>query len=311
MAAFFLGKTPFEAFDTTLEPEAWARHRDNLINHREFRDSVFRHPPATGNPAGAAVSGKPYFDDAGNFLGYRGTGSDITKQKESELRLESALANLRESETKFRSLVGNIPGAVYRTRIDDWSHVYLSDMAEQITGYSAADILSGKVSPSIDRVHPDDRELVVQTTLEAIKHRTPYSLEFRIIHRDGSVRWVLEKCMIGQIEGERRVLLRRRDHRHHRPEARRSRAEADQGTGGKRQPREIRVSRQHESRAAHAAQCHHRLLGNPAPRALRPAGRQALPPICRRHSRQRRASAGDHQRHPRPVQGRGDGLRAL
>ncbi|MFM9842639.1 MAG: PAS domain-containing sensor histidine kinase [Dongiaceae bacterium] len=197
----FLGKTPFEAFDMTLEPEAWSRHRDNLINHREFRDFVFRHVTGDGQPCWRRISGKPYFDDAGSFLGYRGTGSDITKQKESELRLESALADLRESEAKFRSLVGNIPGAVYRTRIDDWSHVYLSDMAEQITGYSAADILSGKVPPSIDRVHPDDRALVVKTTLEAIENRTPYSLEFRIIHRNGSIRWVLEKCMIGQIEG--------------------------------------------------------------------------------------------------------------
>jgi PAS domain S-box-containing protein len=199
--SLLLGKTPFEAFDMTLEPEAWARHRDNLINHREFSDSVFRHSTSDGQPCWRRVCGKPYFDAAGNFLGYRGTGSDITKQKESEMRLQSALADLRESEAKFRSLVGNIPGAVYRTRIDDWSLVYLSEMTEQITGYNPAEIMSGKVPASIDRVHPDDREMVVQTTLEAIKNRSPYSLEFRIIHRDGSIRWVLEKCMIGQVEG--------------------------------------------------------------------------------------------------------------
>jgi PAS domain S-box-containing protein len=143
------------------------------------------------------VSGKPIFDRAGRFLGYRGTGTDITEQKESELRLEAALAHLQESEGKFRSLVGNIPGAVYRTRISDWTHVYLSEMVETITGYNAAEILSGKLPPSIERVHPDDRAMVIQKTKEAIEHRTPYSLEFRTLHRDGSVRWVLEKCVIG------------------------------------------------------------------------------------------------------------------
>jgi len=193
-----LGKTPFEIFDTTQEPEAWARHAANLRNHREFRDSVFRHRTSDGRPCWRRISGRPYFDAAGNFLGYRGTGSDITEQKESELRLESALSDLRESESKFRSLVGNIPGVVYRTRLKDWSHVYLSDMVESITGYSAAEIMGGKVSPSIERVHPDDRATVVQKSLEAIEHRTPYSLEFRILHRDGSIRWVLEKCVIGQ-----------------------------------------------------------------------------------------------------------------
>jgi len=198
-----LGKTPFEFFDTSLEPEAWAKHADNLFNHREFRDSVFRHRASDGRMCWRRISGKPYFDSAGKFLGYRGTASDITEQKESELRLESALSDLRESEAKFRSLVGNIPGAVYRTRISDWSHIYLSDVVESITGYSAAEIMEGTVPPSIARVHPDDQALVIQKTLEAIEHRAPYSHEFRILHRDGSIRWVLEKCMIGQVrDGE-------------------------------------------------------------------------------------------------------------
>jgi PAS domain S-box-containing protein len=192
----FLGKTPFEVFDTTLEPEAWARHADNLHNHRAIRNAVFRHRASDGRLRWRRVSGSPYFDAAGSFLGYRGTGSDITEQRESELRLEAALVDLRESEAKFRSLVGNIPGAVYRTRLKDWTHLYLSDMVETITGYSAADIMAGRVAPSIDRVHPDDRALVVQKTREAAEQRKPYSLEFRILHRDGSIRWVLEKCMI-------------------------------------------------------------------------------------------------------------------
>jgi PAS domain S-box-containing protein len=198
----FLGKTPFEVFDPTLEPEAWARHADNLLNRREFRDSVFRHRASDGRVRWRRVSGKPYFDADGKFLGYRGTGSDITEQRESELRLESVLADLRESEAKFRSLVGSIPGAVYRTRVRDWTHIYLSDMVEPITGYSAAEIMAGKVPPSIERVHPDDQALVKQKTREAIEHRTPYSVEFRIMHRDGSIRWVLEKCVIVQDDNQ-------------------------------------------------------------------------------------------------------------
>jgi len=189
----FIGKTPFEMFDQTLEPDAWAQHADNLTNHREFRNSVFRHRTGDGQIRWRRVSGKPYFDGAGNFLGYRGTGSDITEQRESELRLEAALSDLRESEAKFRSLVGNIPGAVYRTRLSDWSHVFLSEKVELITGYSAADVIARKVSPSIERVHPDDRAMVIQKSLEAIKNRAPYSIEFRTIHRDGTIRWVLEK----------------------------------------------------------------------------------------------------------------------
>ena len=43
---------------------------------------------------------------------------------------------LRMSEERFRSLVANIPGVVFRCRSDpEWTMLYMSDLVEELTGY--------------------------------------------------------------------------------------------------------------------------------------------------------------------------------
>ena len=71
------------------------------------------------------------------------------------------------------------------------------------------------------------------------------------------------------------------------------------------QPLQDQVPRQHEPRAAHAAQRHHRLLRHDGARHPRTDGRAGLRAICRRHQRQRQAPALHHQRHPRHREDRG------
>jgi signal transduction histidine kinase len=42
-------------------------------------------------------------------------------------------------------------------------------------------------------IHPDDREQVERSVMEAVDAGRPFSLEYRIIRADGDVRWVLER----------------------------------------------------------------------------------------------------------------------
>lgn len=80
--------------ELTTEDE-WERHIHVLETHQPFQD--FRHPRAAadGTSFYLSISGKPVFDAAGRFKGYRGTGSNITAQ----VRTERAL---RESERQLR-----------------------------------------------------------------------------------------------------------------------------------------------------------------------------------------------------------------
>ena len=101
--AKLLGKTRDETGIPGVDPASWQQHLDDLKTKRPFRD--FAHPRVRpdGITVHLAISGVPVFDEAGQFLGYRGTGRDITRQKQSEVALAAALketasANRAKSE---------------------------------------------------------------------------------------------------------------------------------------------------------------------------------------------------------------------
>jgi PAS domain S-box-containing protein len=78
------------ATDVEEEPEKWRQHVATLEAHLPFRGFVYRAARADGSVVYFATSGKPVFDAAGGFLGYRGVSSDITAAVRSE-QVEKAL----------------------------------------------------------------------------------------------------------------------------------------------------------------------------------------------------------------------------
>ena len=103
-------------------------------------------------------------------------------------------ARLRASEALLRSMVDNIPGALYRGACDrDWTMYWLSDEVETITGYPASDFIGNSVRTFASVIHPDDRDYVARAVAEAVDARRPFNLEYRILRRDGELRWVLER----------------------------------------------------------------------------------------------------------------------
>jgi PAS domain S-box-containing protein len=84
------------ATDIESEPEKWRMHRAMIDAHQPFRDFVY-----TVNGTGSAVyvrtSGKPFYDANGNFLGYRGTGTDIT----ATIRADHAEQALRQAQAEL------------------------------------------------------------------------------------------------------------------------------------------------------------------------------------------------------------------
>ncbi|MDR3485156.1 MAG: PAS domain-containing protein [Bradyrhizobium sp.] len=84
------------ATDVESEPEKWRLHRTMLDAHRPFRNFVYT-VNGTGSPAYVQTSGKPFYDTNGNFLGYRGTGTNITatiRADHAEQALSKAQAEL-------------------------------------------------------------------------------------------------------------------------------------------------------------------------------------------------------------------------
>ena len=82
------------ATDVESEPEKWRWHRTVLDAHQPFRDFIYSTKSAIGTPVYVRTSGKPLFDARGNFLGYRGTATDIT----ATIRADHAEQALSEAQ---------------------------------------------------------------------------------------------------------------------------------------------------------------------------------------------------------------------
>lgn len=100
---------------------------------------------------------------------------------------------VEDGESQFRSVVANIPGIVYRSECNDpWRMYFISAHVETMLGYSATDFLGAALRTFGSLVYPDDVERVSVLKDEVIEHRTSYSLEYRLVHADGSTVWVSE-----------------------------------------------------------------------------------------------------------------------
>jgi PAS domain S-box-containing protein len=75
------------AIDLATEPTKWHEHLALLERHEPFRNFEYKRLDTTGRMRHVSVSGRPIFDASGNFLGYRGTATDLTSQREAEERL--------------------------------------------------------------------------------------------------------------------------------------------------------------------------------------------------------------------------------
>ncbi len=100
-----LGKRRTEISGEDLRSEKWRSHLDDLEHHRPFRDFCYDMIAASGGRRTLSISGRPLFDEDGVFLGYRGTGTDITERRRAEEARDRALnAAERASQAKSQFL---------------------------------------------------------------------------------------------------------------------------------------------------------------------------------------------------------------
>jgi len=105
---------------------------------------------------------------------------------------EAELA-LADSERKFRGLVANLPGCVYRRGAGrDGTVMFLSEGIQQLTGYPAQ-AFTGQGQDLAALVLPEDLPRMRRQIIRATRRHVGYEVEYRIRHADGSVRWALDR----------------------------------------------------------------------------------------------------------------------
>jgi PAS domain S-box-containing protein len=95
-----------------------------------------------------------------------------------------------QTEGQIEALVANVPGIVYRCLCDaNWTVEFISKGVTEISGYPPEVFMNNTLLWQ-NVVHPDDRESVVQQTRMALAARSAYAIDYRIIHANGTIRWV-------------------------------------------------------------------------------------------------------------------------
>lgn len=125
-----------------------------------------------------AVEGKKY---------YTVILRDLTERKRAE-------DSHRESQRQLTTLIGNLPGFVYRCRNDHgWIFEYLSEGVSDLTGYTVEEYLVQRTISYGENINPDDRERVRHEVQAALEQHRPFELTYRIMTKSGEVKWVWER----------------------------------------------------------------------------------------------------------------------
>ncbi len=100
--------------------------------------------------------------------------------------------------------------------LDDNTIKYISPAVETITGYESQEFIDNtKLFKQL--IHPEDKAYVLQEFEDEFNKPHTNSIQFRIIHKDGSTRWVAHRCrpvyddnkeIIGRVSSNRDITTR-------------------------------------------------------------------------------------------------------
>lgn len=120
----------------------------------------------------------PVMNSTGRVIGVSRIARDVTD-------LVRLVGDLAASEARFREVTNSLPQLVWTCDADGECD-YLSRRWNEYSGLSAADLLNGGW---LKYVHPDDRELALETWTQSIAEGAPLQIEFRLQRADGEWRW--------------------------------------------------------------------------------------------------------------------------
>jgi PAS domain S-box-containing protein len=204
-----VGYTPEEW--RTEGPHAWSQHV-----HPEERARVAaanEHANATKEPFAEDYRMRRrdgtyvWVHDEATFVeGLDGTGwwqgflLDVTASKEAQQALQAG-------EAKFRAIVEQSPAVIYTQEFDaDAPSVsrttYISPRQDEVFGYTSEEMLA---DPTLwaRTIHPEDRERVLSADVDSNTAASDaFTLEYRMIAKDGRVVWVQDQANLVRVEGQ-------------------------------------------------------------------------------------------------------------
>jgi PAS domain S-box-containing protein len=132
--------------------------------------------------------------EEGRAVGFQALARDITDR----IKAETAL---KESEERYKNFVEKSFAGVYV--VQDGVFLFVNRTAAGIAGYEPEGLM-GKQSNSL--IHPEDQAGVHENVKNMLRGEALSPYEFRIVAKDGRIRWVMETVTSIQHGGKRAIL---------------------------------------------------------------------------------------------------------
>ncbi|HBN22204.1 MAG TPA: hypothetical protein DD412_03100 [Holosporales bacterium] len=115
--------------------------------------------------------------------------------------------DLFRQEQKYRTLIQNAPGVIFSCIPErNWRMDYLSGQFKEITGYPPSEFLNN-TRRYIEIIHPDDILKIEKTIGLKPQLSHEYFLDYRLIHKNGSVRWMHERAKVVRLSHTKELHL--------------------------------------------------------------------------------------------------------
>ncbi len=154
----------------------WDATRTGSVFQAEGRvrrhDGVYRH---------FLIRGAPVKDHDNRLVEWVAANIDVTAQKEAE-------AALRESEERFRGYADASLDVLWMVDAETGSLEYLSPAYEQVWGEARASVMENPRRWT-EHLHPEDRARALNSRAATLQGERR-EVEYRIIRRDGTMRWI-------------------------------------------------------------------------------------------------------------------------
>jgi len=176
-----------------------------VLETRQVATVIHEHFNEAGEPRLVELLASPLQDATGEIVGIIESARDITERKRIADALQKSEEAIRESEERFRTI------ADYTYDWEYWQGpnkeiIYMSPSCEGMTGYAQAEFMAD--SSLLGRIiHPDDQHLMRKHIVD-FACQDEDAIDFRIVRRDGEIRWIAHGCRPiygenGQFRGRR------------------------------------------------------------------------------------------------------------
>ena len=115
-----------------------------------------------------------------------------SQMEQMRIAIKHLFEDIGRREERFRTIVTQVPGAVFRVRLNGPVD-FVSDAIEEISGYPAALFMRSTINAWSDLISPEHRRLQYGAVRDAARTGAPYEIEYCIRDATGTERWVSEK----------------------------------------------------------------------------------------------------------------------